>query len=106
MENVIETVVSDVKKAEAELEKVVAPLFPAAKAMRIDITDVEKVVIRTLECSYLRTVQDAQCVAQAMEAYKTQYAAKLKEITEKYVKDGEYAWDEFEAAFKFVAKKL
>lgn len=106
MSNIEAEVKAVVMEAVTEVEKVVAPLFPEAKKLRIDLEDAEKLAIREVEVQYLRATSDAQRVAQAMEQLKNRYMTLLKKYTDKYAENGEYVWDELEAAFKAVAKKL
>jgi len=90
-----------------EIEEVVKPLFPEAKKLVIELEDAEKLALREVENSYLRAVNDATRVAQAMEQLKARYTALLKSYTDKYaINPATHAWSELSARFEAIEKKL
>ena len=99
----LEAAVGEVK---TEVDEVVAPLFPEAKKLTIELEAAEKLSVRELEVQYLRAMADAQRIGTAMESLKARYGALLKDLTTKYVKDADYVWDELTAGFKLVVNKL
>ena len=110
LENEVETFAKEVV---AEAEKV-EPLFAkAVKAVKIDVSAAEKVVVMEIQLEHARLqMQMAQMSTQFQELSKQSNALveKFKATTEalekKYAAAGDYKWDELKGCLLNVEKKL
>lgn len=103
IENEVKTVETEVKAVATEAKQ---EAVKVEKAARIELEVADKLAVREIENQFLRAKQDEQHIQQSIVALINRYQATVKAYTAKYVKDAEYQWNELQAAFVRVEKKL
>jgi hypothetical protein len=98
MTGVAKTIEGEVKAIETKVVEKVEELVYAA---RVEITDSEKLVLRTIETEFLKAQLEVNRLTSILKTTQEQFTKKIKELTTKYVVDeAVYAFDAVEQVFK------
>ena len=97
----VEAVVEDVKTAvEGVAKEIVAEAKTVEQALRIEISDAEKVVVLRLENQFLQLTTQARELQKQIETIQKSFPDYLKGLATKYVVDlKEYAFNSIEGVF-------
>lgn len=91
MNNIVAEVEKEVKAAEAKVEEVVsevkAEVVKGMEKVRQELTDTEKLAIREIENSYLKTTMEIQRLSQITQKAQQDFTKKVEELTKQYAID-------------------